>query len=172
MVSSSATTVDQYLAELPDDRRADVARVREVILANLPDGFQETMQYGMIGYAIPLTRFPNTYNGQALGCVALAAQKRHISVYLHGLYTSQAMADWFVAAYAESGKKLNMGKSCVRFRRADDAALDVIGEAVARVTPEQLMAAHEAVHGPGRGSGARGARGKGRSGKSAPRKAR
>ena len=148
MVSSRATTVEQYLAELPDDRRADVARVREVILANLPDGFEETMQYGMIGYAIPLERFPNTYNGEALGSVALAAQKRHISVYLHALYASQELTDWFVAAYAAAGKKLNMGKSCVRFRRADDAALDVIGEAVAQVTPDQLIAAHEAAHSP------------------------
>ena len=148
MVSSRATTVEQYLAELPDDRRADVARVREVILANLPDGFEETMQYGMIGYAIPLERFPNTYNGEALGSVALAAQKRHISVYLHALYASQELTDWFAAAYAAAGKKLNMGKSCVRFRRADDAALDVIGEAVAQVTPDQLIAAHEAAHGP------------------------
>ncbi|MDE2991549.1 MAG: DUF1801 domain-containing protein [Chloroflexota bacterium] len=148
MVSSNATTVEQYLAELPDDRRADVARVREVILANLPDGLKETMQYGMIAYAIPLERFPNTYNGQALVSVALAAQKRHISVYLHGLYASPELTDWFLAAYAESGKKLNMGKSCVRFRRADDAALDVIGEIVARVTPDDLIAAHEAVHSP------------------------
>ena len=148
MVSSRATTVEQYLAELPDDRREDVARVREVILANLPDGFEETMQYGMIGYAIPLERFPNTYNGEALGSVALAAQKRHISVYLHALYASQELTDWFVAAYAAAGKKLNMGKSCVRFRRADDAALDVIGEAVAQVTPDQLIAAHEAAHSP------------------------
>ena len=148
MVSSRATTVEQYLAELPDDRRADVARVREVILANLPDGFEETMQYGMIGYAIPLERFPNTYNGEALGSVALAAQKRHISVYLHALYASQELTDWFVAAYAAAGKKLNMGKSCVRFRRADDAALDVIGEAVAQVTPDHLIAAHEAAHSP------------------------
>jgi len=148
MVSSNATTVEQYLAELPDDRRADVARVREVILANLPDGLEETMQYGMIAYAIPLERFPKTYNGQALVSVALAAQKRHISVYLHGLYASQELTDWFLAAYAESGKKLNMGKSCVRFRRADDAALDVIGEIVARVTPDDLIAAHEAVHSP------------------------
>ena len=148
MVSSRATTVEQYLAELPDDRRADVARVREVILSNLPDGFEETMQYGMIGYAIPLERFPNTYNGEALGSVALAAQKRHISVYLHALYASQELTDRFVAAYAAAGKKLNMGKSCVRFRRADDAALDVIGKAVAQVTPDQLIAAHEAAHSP------------------------
>ena len=148
MVSSRATTVEQYLAELPDDRREDMARVREVILANLPDGFEETMQYGMIGYAIPLERFPNTYNGQALGSVALAAQKRHISVYMHALYASLELTAWFVEAYAAAGKKLNMGKSCVRFRRADDAALDVIGEAVAQVTPDQLIAAHEAAHSP------------------------
>ena len=110
MVSSRATTVEQYLAELPDDRRVDVARVREAILANLPDGFEETMQYGMIGYAIPLERFPNTYNGQALGSVALAAQKRHISVYLNGLYASQELTDWFVAAVCGSGQEAEHGQ--------------------------------------------------------------
>ena len=105
------------------------------------------MQYGMIGYAIPLARFPDTYNGQALGVAALAAQKRHISVYLHGLYADPALTDWFVDAYKQTGKRLNMGKSCVRFRRAEDAALDLIGAVIARVTPDQLIAEHEAAHG-------------------------
>ena len=147
MVSSKAATVADYLADLPEDRRADMQQVREVILANLPEGFQECMQYGMIGYAIPLARFPDTYNGQALGVAALAAQKRHISVYLHGLYAYPALTDWFVEAYKQTGKRLNMGKSCVRFRRAEDAALDLIGQVIARVTPEQLIAEHEAAHG-------------------------
>ena len=147
MVSSRAATVAEYLADLPEDRRADIQQVREVILANLPDGFEECMQYGMIGYAIPLERFPNTYNKQALGVAALAAQKRHISVYLHGLYADPALTDWFVEAYKQTGKKLNMGKSCVRFPRAEAAALDLIGEVIARVTPDQLIAQHEASHG-------------------------
>ncbi len=146
MVSSSAATVAAYLEELPPARRADVQRVREVLLANLPDGFEEQMQYGMIGYAIPLARFPDTYNKQPLAVAALAAQKNYISVYLHGLYAQPELAAWFVEAYRATGKKLNMGKSCVRFRRADAAALDVIGEAAAKVTPAQLMAAHEAAH--------------------------
>ena len=146
MVSSSAKTVDEYLAGLPQDRRSDVQRVREVILANLPDGFEEMMQYGMIGYAIPLERFPKTYNGQPLGVAALAAQKNYLSVYLHSVYADPASSEWFKDAYRKTGKKLNMGKSCVRFKRADDAALEVIGEAVARVTPEQMIAAHEAAH--------------------------
>ena len=146
MVSSSAKTVDEYLAGLPEDRRGDVQRVREVILANLPDGFEEMMQYGMIGYAIPLERFPKTYNGQPLGVAALAAQKNYLSVYLHSVYADPASSEWFKDAYRKTGKKLNMGKSCVRFKRADDAALEVIGEAVARVTPEQMIAAHEAAH--------------------------
>ncbi|MDE2768316.1 MAG: DUF1801 domain-containing protein, partial [Chloroflexota bacterium] len=114
---------------------------------NLPDGFEECMQYGMIGYAIPLEDFPNTYNGQALGVAALAAQKRHISVYLHGLYADPELTEWFVEAYKQSGKRLNMGRSCVRFPRAEAAALDLIGEVVARITPEQLIAQHEAAHG-------------------------
>ncbi len=146
MVSSSAKTVDEYLAGLPEDRRGDVRRVRELILANLPDGFEEMMQYGMIGYAIPLGRFPKTYNGQPLGVAALAAQKNYLSVYLHSVYADPASSEWFKDAYRKTGKKLNMGKSCVRFKRADDAALEVIGEAVARVTPEQMIAAHEAAH--------------------------
>ncbi len=146
MVSSSAKTVDEYLAGLPEDRRGDVQRVREVILANLPDGFEEMMQYGMIGYAIPLERFPQTYNRQPLGVAALAAQKNYLSVYLHSVYADPAASEWFKDAYRKTGKKLNMGKSCVRFKRADDAALEVIGEAVARVTPEQMIAAHEAAH--------------------------
>ena len=94
MVSSKAATVEEYLAELPENRRDDIQQVREVILANLPDGFQECMQYGMIGYAIPLERFPDTYNKQALGVAALAAQKRHISVYLHGLYADPELTEW------------------------------------------------------------------------------
>jgi uncharacterized protein YdhG (YjbR/CyaY superfamily) len=147
MVSSNAATVEEYLAELPENRRDDIQQVREVILANLPDGFEECMQYGMIGYAIPLEDFPNTYNGQALGVAALAAQKRHISVYLHGLYADPELTEWFVEAYKQTGKRLNMGKSCVRFPRAEAAALDLIGEVIARITPGQLIAQHEAAHG-------------------------
>ena len=90
---------------------------------------------------------PNTYNKQALGVAALAAQKRHISVYLHGLYADPELTEWFVEAYKQTGKRLNMGKSCVRFPRAEAAALDLIGEVIARVTPDQLIAQHEAAHG-------------------------
>ena len=82
MVQSKATTVEDYLAELPDDRRDAIEEVRDVILANLPDGYEEGMQYGMIGYYIPLDRYPETYNGQPLGYIALANQKRHMAVYL------------------------------------------------------------------------------------------
>ena len=147
MVSSKSSHRRGVPRRPPRDRRADIQQVREVILANLPDGFQECMQYGMIGYAIPLERFPDTYNKQALGVAALAAQKRHISVYLHGLYADPELTEWFVEAYKQTGKRLNMGKSCVRFPRAEAAALDLIGEVIARVTPDQLIAQHEAAHG-------------------------
>jgi hypothetical protein len=147
MVSSNAATPDEYLAELPDDRRGLVGAVRDTIVANLPDGFVEEMSFGMLSYVIPLDDFPNTYNGQPLGVVALANQKRHVSVYLMGIYADEGERDWFVESWKATGKRLDMGKSCVRFTRLENVALDVIGEAVSRVSPADLIAAHEAVHG-------------------------
>ena len=88
MVQSDATTVDAYLAELPPDRRVTVEAVRAVVLGHLPDGFTEGMQFGMIGYYIPLERYPDTYNGQPLAIAALANQKRYISLYLMGIYAN------------------------------------------------------------------------------------
>ena len=144
MVKSAAETVEQYLAELPEDRRAEVGRVREVVLRNLPDGYEEVMQYGMIGYAVPLERYPNTYNGEALGYAALAAQKRYISLYLNNVYGDAETEAWFTERFRASGKKLDMGKSCVHFRRAEDLPLDLIGETIARTPAEEFIAVYEA----------------------------
>ena len=141
MVQSRATTVEDYLAELPDDRRDDIEEVRDVILANLPDGYEEGMQYGMIGYYIPLERYPETYNGEPLGYIALANQKRHMAVYLMGVYGTSE--DEFRAKYEATGKRLDMGKSCVRFRRLDDLPLDLIGEEVSRLTPDEFTTVYE-----------------------------
>ncbi len=146
MAKSQAATPDEYMAELPDDRRDLVATVRSTILANLPDGFEEAMSFGMLGYVVPLEHFPDTYNGHPLSVVSLANQKNHVAVYLMGIYADEDERSWFIDAWKATGKKLDMGKSCVRFKRLDDVALDVIGEAVARVGPEDLIAAHEAVH--------------------------
>ena len=148
MVSSAATTVGAYLASLPPDRRAAVETVREVVNRNLPAGFVEGMQYGMIGWAVPLARFPGTYNGQPLGVAALAAQKGYLSLYLMAVHGGEHEA-WFLQEYARSGKRLDMGQSCVRFKTADDLPLELIGQAIARISPEQLIARHEAAHGKG-----------------------
>ena len=146
-MQSDAQSVDAYLAELPDDRRKVVEAVRAVILDNLPAGFEEGMQYGMIGYYVPLERYPMTYNGQPLGIAALASQKRHLSLYLMGIYGDDGESTWFRERWAETGKKLDMGKSCVRFRRPDDLALDVVGEAIARTSVDDFIAVYERSRG-------------------------
>jgi hypothetical protein len=146
MVSSNASTPEEYLAGLPEDRRPLVETVRRTILDHLPAGFEEQMSFGMLAYVVPLERFPDTYNGEPIGVVALANQKRHVSVYLMGIYADDNEREWFTTAWRATGTKLDMGKSCVRFARPEDVALDVLAEAVARVSPEQLIALHEAAH--------------------------
>lgn len=136
---SEATTVEEYLAELPEDRREAIARVRELVLSRLPDGYEETMDFGMVGYVVPLDRCPDTYNGRQLMYAALASQKNHMSLYLMCAYTDEDANAAFRAAYAATGKRLDMGRSCVRFRRVDDLALDVIGDAIASVGVDEFV---------------------------------
>ena len=146
-MQSAASSVHEYLDALPDERRAIVEAVREVILANLDSGYSEAMQYGMIGYAVPHSVFPAGYHcdpKQPLPFAALASQKNYVSLYLMGLYfgcTGDHETDeatWFRDAWAKAGKKkLDMGKSCVRFKKLDEVPLEVIGEAVRRM-PAQL----------------------------------
>jgi hypothetical protein len=135
--------VEAYLAELPADRRATIGAVRDVILLNLPDGFEECVQYGMIGYSVPLSRYPGTDNGEPLGIAALANQKRYMSLYLMGIYANEDDAWWFREQWTLSGKRLEMGKSCVRFRHLEDVPLDVVGAAIARVTVDDFIADYE-----------------------------
>ena len=112
---SDANLVEEYLDELPEDRREAISTIRDVINEHLPDGYEETMAFGMIGWAIPLADYPDTYNGEPLGVVALASQKNYMALYLMGLYADEGLEEWFRAQYAERGLKLDMGKSCVRF---------------------------------------------------------
>lgn len=144
MPKSGAATVDAYLAELPAGRRAVVAAVRELILRHLPAGYTETVSWGMIAYGIPLERYPDTHNGQPLGYVALAAQKNHYALYLMGAYMDPAQAEALRRGFAAAGKKLDMGKSCLRFRSLDDLPLDVVGRSIAAMPPERLIACYEA----------------------------
>ena len=142
---SDATSVEEYLAGLPDDRRTAISAVRDVVNANLPDGYVEGMASGMIGWAIPLEVYPNTYNGRPLGIAALASQKNHMALYLMGLYSSEPELEWFRQQYADRGLKLDLGKSCLRFKRLEDVPLDVIGEAIARVPPALYIERYEAA---------------------------
>ncbi len=106
---------------------------------NLPDGYREGMQFGMIGWYVPLERFPDTYNGQPLGLAGLANQKNYMSLYLNTVYGDRATERWFRERYAASGKALNMGKSCVRFQRVEDLPLDVIAETIARADLDRYL---------------------------------
>jgi uncharacterized protein YdhG (YjbR/CyaY superfamily) len=142
-VQSKAKTIDQYLAELPADRRGAIMKVRTVILNNIPEGFKETMQYGMISYVIPIERYPNTYNRQPLAIVALASQKNYMSFYLMSIYGDEKKRAWFKKEHKKSGKKLNMGKSCVRFKKVEDLPLDLIAEAVARTSVKEFIERYE-----------------------------
>jgi len=132
-MKSKATTVEEYLAELPAERRDAMASVRKVILKNLPKGYEEVLQYGMLGYVVPLKVFPAGYlnrKSEPLPYVCLASQKNYMSIYLMSAY-GDAEAQ-FRKEYEATGKRLDMGKSCVRFRGVEDLPLDVIGRAVAR----------------------------------------
>jgi hypothetical protein len=142
-MQSDASQVEEYLDELPEDRREAISAIRDVVNESLPAGYEESMAYGMIGWGIPLTDYPDTYNGQPLGVVALASQKNHMALYLMGVYADEGLEDWFREQYSQRGLKLDMGKSCVRFKRLDQVPLDVVGEVVRRVTPEKLVAQYE-----------------------------
>ena len=144
MASSTARTPEQYLAELPIERRDAIARVREVVNAKLPRGYEETMQYGMISWIVPTSRLAASYNGQPLAIASLASQKGYMALYLMTVYGDAKLATWFRDAYAKSGKKLDMGKSCIRFKTLDALPLDVIGAAVSKVPVDKYLAMYEA----------------------------
>ena len=134
-MKSKATTVKEYLASLPEDRRKGIEVVRKVILKNLDKHYEESMLWGMIGYAVPHRVWPTGYHcdpSKPLMMAALSSQKNNLSVYLMSVYSDKAERAWFQKAWAKTGKKLNMGGSCIRFTKVDDAALDVIGEAIRR----------------------------------------
>ena len=144
-MQSRATTVAEYLDELPAERRAVVAAVRDLVLRHLPAGYQEAMAFGMIGYAIPLADYPNTYNKQPLAYVGLAAQKRHYALYLMGVSQDGEDEARLREAFARAGKRLDMGKSCLRFASLDDLELDAVAAVVASTAPAEFIARYEAL---------------------------
>src|SRR6266850_2416556 len=154
-MQSEAANVDEYLRSLPEERRAAIAAVRNVILQNLDRDYEEGMSYGVIGYYVPHRVYPAGYPPdprQGLPFAALASQKNYMSLYLMGVYcgcvdgvTDSEHAQWFRAAWARTGKKLNMGKACIRFKRLDDLPLDVIGEAIRRLPARAYIEQYEKV---------------------------
>ena len=141
---SEANSVEQYLEELPVDRRDAIETVRDTILDNLPEGYVEEMNWGMITYSVPLETYPTTYNGQPLMYAALASQKSHMAVYLSGVYADEERREAFLDRYRETGKRLDMGKSCVRFRRIDDLPVELIGDTIAGIDVDTFIEVYEA----------------------------
>src|SRR5437764_13790558 len=164
VANMTASTVAQYLAALPADRRAALSAVRKAINENLPAGYEEGMQFGMIGWYVPLSVYPAGYGENPkvpLSFVALASQKSGMVLHFLCFYGHPTLSAWFTSEYKKSGKKLDMGKGCVRFKSLEDLALDVVGRTVARVSAEEHMANYQAAKallGKGESSAKKGAK--------------
>lgn len=145
-MQSKAKTADEYIGTLPDDRAEIIAALRNEIRKKLPKGFEETMQYGMISYVVPHTIYPAGYHCKptdALPFMSIASQKNHIAVYHMAVYQG-TLHDWFVNEWAkETDKKLDMGKSCIRFRKAEDVPVKLIGKLASKMTPKQWIGIYE-----------------------------
>lgn len=140
MAISKAATVAEYLDSLAPEQRKVVSAVRRVVRKHLPKGYRESMGWGHITYNVPLDRYPDTYNGQPLCYAALAAQKNHYALHLMGAYADPEKGKQLAAEFEKRGKKLDMGRSCVRFRKLDDLPLDVIGDMIASTPPDAMIA--------------------------------
>ena len=148
MVQSNAETVEEYIAELPPERAAVIEEVRELVLASLPDGIEESINFGMIAYEVPLARYPDTYNGEPLMYAALAAQKHHYALYLHSVYADDEVEADLRSAYREAGVKLDAGRSCVRFKGLDQLLPDAVAEAIGAITVDEFIARYESARQP------------------------
>lgn len=145
MVNSKASTPDEYMAELPEDRREVMAALRKLIRKHLPKGYQETIGWGMLTWVIPLEKYPDTYNGEPLGYVALCAQKNYYALYMLGPYADPVQDAQLRAAFKAAGKKLDMGKSCLRFKKLEDLELDAIAKSIASTPPKRYIEQYEAA---------------------------
>lgn len=146
-MQSNAATVDEYLAEMPPERQAALERLRALVKKNLPKGFVEQMQWGMISYVVPHSMYPAGYHSdtkQPLPFLTLASQKAHIAVYHMGIYADPKLRAWFTSAHAKAtAKKLDMGKSCIRYKKPEDIPFELIGELASKVTPAQWIERYE-----------------------------
>lgn len=142
-----AKTTDEYIEKLPEERKQAVLKLRDIIRQNIPNGFEETMNYGMIGFVVPHELYPPGYHVDPqlpLPFINIASQKSHIALYHSGVYVIDELHDWFVAEYAKHSKiKINMGKSCIRFKKPEHIPYELIGELAGKVTPGQWIKAYE-----------------------------
>lgn len=136
---AASTTVSSFLTKLPAERRREIERVRSVIREHLPAGYEEAVSGNMLVYQVPLERYPDTYNGRPLWYAALASEKSYLSLHLMPIYGDAALLQRLEDGFREAGKKLNMGKACIRFRTAEDLPLDVVGRIVAAVSAERWI---------------------------------
>ncbi|EJF11750.1 DUF1801 domain-containing protein [Pontibacter sp. BAB1700] len=148
-MQSTAPTPELYLTELPEERQQIMADLRAVILGHIPAGFEEVMSYGMLGYAVPHTLYPAGYHcdpKQPLPFMGIASQKNHIAVYHMGIYADEVLLNWFKEEYPRHSKfKLDMGKSCIRFKKAEHVPLALIGELASKMTPQEWIELYESV---------------------------
>ncbi|SIQ60115.1 DUF1801 domain-containing protein [Pontibacter lucknowensis] len=148
-MQSTAPTPELYLTELPEERQQIMADLRAVILRHIPTGFEEVMGYGMLGYAVPHTLYPAGYHcdpKQPLPFMGIASQKNHIAVYHMGIYADEVLLNWFKEEYPRHSKfKLDMGKSCIRFKKAEHVPLALIGELASKMTPQEWIELYESV---------------------------
>lgn len=146
-MKSDAKSPEEYIASLPEDRREPVAKLRDAIRGNLPDGFVETMGYGMLTYSVPLSTYPPGYHvgkNVPLGLISVASQKHFVAVYHMGLYADPDLLDWFTSEYKKRvPTKLDMGKSCIRFKKPCEIPFDLIGELASRLTPQAWIDLYE-----------------------------
>jgi Domain of unknown function (DU1801) len=146
-MQSKAKTVEEYIESLPEDRKKAISELRKVILKNLPKGFKEEMSYGMIGYVVPHTLYPEGYHCNPelpLPFMNIASQKNFIAVYHMCVYSDKELHKWFTDEYSKSGKtKLDMGKSCLRFKKPDQIPFKLIGELASKITPEKWISIYE-----------------------------
>lgn len=148
-MQSQAKTPKQYLAELPEERKNPMEKLHKTISENLPEGFEETMSYGMLGYVVPHTIYPKGYHCDPklpLGFIAIASQKNFVALYHMGIYADKNLYDWFVSEYPKHCKtKLDMGKSCIRFKKMDDIPYDLIAQLVQKVAVQEWITMYENV---------------------------
>lgn len=146
-MQSKATSPEQYISELPDDRKEVIRKLRQTILKNIPSGFEEQMSYGMLGYIVPHSIYPDGYHCSPelpLPFINLASQKNFVALYHSGIYASKELLDWFVAEYPKYVKtKLDMGKSCIRFKKLETIPFELIGELCTKMTVDEWIALYE-----------------------------